>query len=50
MRNKNTQESGVWVKRALRCLRCGYEWCSRKKKPKSCPACKAYQWDTKKSE
>jgi predicted Zn-ribbon and HTH transcriptional regulator len=28
-----------------KCKRCGYEWKSMVKKPKSCPKCKSYFWD-----
>ena len=29
------------------CKRCGYAWMARgQNKPKSCPACKQYRWDT----
>lgn len=32
------------------CLRCGYKWDSNKEKPKACPNCKSYKWQTKKKE
>jgi predicted Zn-ribbon and HTH transcriptional regulator len=28
-----------------KCKKCGHEWDSRAKKPRACPACKAYSWD-----
>ena len=28
-----------------KCLRCGYEWESRVKRPVQCPRCKRYWWD-----
>ena len=28
----------------MQCKKCGHEWVSRTKKPKSCPACKSYAW------
>lgn len=27
-----------------KCKQCGYEWESRKEKPKTCPFCKRYDW------
>ena len=36
-----------------KCLltKCGYEWVSKKEKPKQCPRCKRYDWnDTKKKK
>ena len=32
------------------CQRCGYEWESRAKNPKSCPMCKSYQWNLPRKE
>jgi len=32
----------------MKCKRCGYEWDSRKEKPKSCPNCKRYDWNNDK--
>jgi len=29
----------------LKCLKCGYEWESRKENPKECPACKSRYWN-----
>ena len=35
----------------LECLRCGHKWRPRgESKPKSCPNCKQYSWDTPKKE
>lgn len=31
----------------VKCLKCGYKWEVRVKKPKECPRCKSYYWDTK---
>lgn len=28
-----------------KCLKCGYEWQSRKDRPKECPECKRRDWD-----
>lgn len=30
----------------LTCTRCNYSWKKRKNKPKKCPQCGSYQWDT----
>jgi rubrerythrin len=31
------------------CKKCGHKWISRiQTKPKACPSCKAYRWDTEK--
>ena len=30
-----------------KCKQCGHEWIARTEKPKSCPACKRYDWDGK---
>lgn len=27
-----------------KCLRCGYEWNSKKEKLKCCPSCRNYRW------
>lgn len=27
-----------------KCLKCGYEWDSKKAMPRSCPNCKRYDW------
>jgi len=34
----------------LHCLRCGHTWPTRltQTKPRSCPACRSYRWDTPK--
>ena len=31
----------------LTCTRCGYTWSKRKNKPKKCPKCQSYQWESK---
>jgi len=33
-----------------KCLRCGYNWPSRLKRPKTCPKCKSYYWDQERKE
>lgn len=30
-----------------KCKQCAHEWIARTEKPKSCPACKRYDWDGK---
>lgn len=30
----------------LTCARCGYTWSKRKSKPKKCPRCQSYQWES----
>jgi uncharacterized OB-fold protein len=30
----------------LKCLRCGHEWIPTLPRPRACPACKNYKWDT----
>lgn len=34
------------------CRRCGHQWTQRyiNAKPKCCPACKSYRWDTPKKD
>lgn len=34
----------------MKCKRCDYEWEAILEKPKQCPACKSYRWDTDKKE
>lgn len=34
----------------LQCERCGHEWVSRKKNPRSCPCCKSYIWAVPREE
>ena len=34
----------------FKCLKCGYEWESRKESPRSCPRCKRYDYLGKGSE
>lgn len=29
---------------SFKCLKCGYEWISRKESPRSCPRCKRYDY------
>ena len=33
-----------------KCKRCGYEWESRVKRPKTCARCKSYTWEIKRKE
>ena len=33
-----------------KCKLCGYEWNSRVEKPKCCPKCKRYDYQTKEDE
>jgi len=33
-----------------KCVKCGYEWDSRKEHPKACPYCKSYKWGTKENK
>lgn len=30
----------------LTCLRCAHTWIPSKSRPRACPACKSYSWDT----
>jgi len=30
------------------CKKCGYSWMPRKIKPRCCPLCKSYEWNTDK--
>lgn len=32
----------------MKCKRCGYQWKSELKRPKTCPRCKSYFWDEEK--
>lgn len=32
-----------------KCLRCGYEWESKKEHPKACPNCMSRKWDIARS-
>jgi len=35
----------------MKCVKCGYEWESRKENPKSCPRCKArLDWNNNNSK
>ena len=31
----------------MKCLRCGFDWLPRIKKPRACPRCKSYDYDKK---
>jgi predicted Zn-ribbon and HTH transcriptional regulator len=33
-----------------KCKRCGYEWETRKREPRSCPMCHSYRWTQPKAQ
>lgn len=34
----------------LKCMKCGHEWVARIEAPKTCPACKNYNWHKEKTK
>lgn len=40
-----TKGKGVTIP-TLTCLRCNHTWIPSKSRPRACPACKSYSWDS----